>query len=571
MKLKTLNRILLKEQISWHDFEKVLRTKEKLIRILIASLNSQHAKPLNELLNQITNLFNQKLDEKFAEEHGIDLDKLKKAKSIPWVRKMFHWVFEFPEVFLDRGGFDVVVGNPPYGRLKQIIEDKSEKYFLSDVYSNLYNYQVGNLNLYKLFLESNILKTNGYFSMIFPSSFLGENDSKELRKLFFDHARITKILEFPERTRVFEGNTQAVCILFYKKEKQDDYQIKIKTNISRDEKNNLTSLDFLSVKKSELKELIGDDYRIPLFSNSKIEWEILKHISKYPPFKGDGKISPVGEVGEGHLHETFDKEFMSDEPGDDLLIKGIHLDRYFVNLDPDGPKPRWIVNKEKFFEKKPTAKDIVDITPKIVGKEVQNMALRLRLNFTLLNLPYVMTNTIRYILVTDSSLSQLYIISNLNSSLLNWRFKLFSLTNHIKKYEIESLPIPRIPKKEQKPFIILAKYMLFLKQYQNYFAREDKHLQYIIDYFDNLIDCLFYELYLGDVVKIPIRQFVEGKLVDIDLPENLLETEENERKEVLQKIEKVFNELEDDKKLNENLYLIKLHPWVKTIYEALGR
>jgi len=217
------------------------------------------------------------------------------------------------------------------------------------------------------------------------------------------------------------------------------------------------------------------------------------------------------------------------------------------------------------------AKDIVDITPKIVGKEVQNMALRLRLNFTLLNLPYVMTNTIRYILVTDSSLSQLYIISNLNSSLLNWRFKLFSLTNHIKKYEIESLPIPRIPKKEQKPFIILAKYMLFLKQYQNYFAREDKHLQYIIDYFDNLIDCLFYELYLGDVVKIPIRQFVEGKLVDIDLPENLLETEENERKEVLQKIEKVFNELEDDKKLNENLYLIKLHPWVKTIYEALGR
>ena len=128
-----------------------------------------------------------------------------------------------------------------------------------------------------------------------------------------------------------------------------------------------------------------------------------------------------------------------------------------------------------------------------------------------------------------------------------------------------------IPKKKQKPFTILAKYMLFLKQYQNYFAREDKHLQYIIDYFDNLIDCLVYELYLGDVVKIPIRQFVEGKLVDINLPENLLETEEKERKVILQKIEKVFNEIENDKELNENLYLIKLHPWVKTIYEALER
>jgi len=570
--VKDLNRILLKKQISWHDFEKVLRTKEKLIRILIASLNSQYAKPLNELLGLITDLFNHKLDEKFAEEHGIELDKLKKAKSIPWERKMFHWVFEFPEVFLgNKNGFDVVIGNPPYGRLKQIIEDKSEKYFLSDVYSNLYNYQVGNLNLYKLFLERayNILKTNGYFSMIFPSSFLGENDSKELRKLFFDHARITKILEFPERTRVFEGNTQAVCILFYGKGKQDDYQIKIKTNISRDEKNNLTSLDFLSVKKSELKELIGDDYRIPLFSNPKVEWEILKHISKYPPFKGDGKISPVGEVGVGHIDETFDKEFMSDEPGDDLLIKGIHLDRYFVNLDPDGPKPRWIVNKEKFFEKKPAAKNVV-FQARLMWKRSVNRNIKYRLQFGYIKKSLVMTNTVCYV-IPNSNLDYGYLLSILNSSVLLWRFKITSYNNDIRIYQIESLPIPRIPKEEQKPFIILAKYMLFLKQYQNYFAREDKHLQYIIDYFDNLIDCLVYELYLGDVVKIPIRQFVEDKLVDIDLPENLLEIEENERKETLQKIEKVFNELENDKKLNENLYLIKLHPWVKTIYEALGR
>ncbi|RLG29485.1 hypothetical protein DRN98_08340, partial [Methanosarcinales archaeon] len=559
----------------WHDFEKVLRTKEKLIRILIASLNSQYAKPLNKLLGLITDLFKHKLDEKFAEEHGIDLDKLKKAKSIPWERKMFHWVFEFPEVFLEnKKGFDVVIGNPPYGRLKQIIEDKKEKYFLSDVYSNLYNYQVGNLNLYKLFLERayNILKTNGYFSMIFPSSFLGENDSKELRKLFFEECKVDKMLEFPEKTRVFEGNTQAVCTLFYKKSRTDDYTVQIKTNISREEKGNLTLLDFLTVKRSDLKKLTGEDYRIPLFSNPKVEWEILKHISKYPPFKGDGKISPVGEVGEGHLHETFDKEFMSNDPGDDLLIKGIHLDRYFVNLDPNGPKPRWIVNKEKFFEKKPEAKKNSQVE-RVIGRKVINMNARRRLRFTLLSPGYVITYGIKFIEVpkVERKINKFYLISLLNSTLLDRRLRLFSFQNNITNYDIEALPIPRIPLENQEQFIILAKYMLFLKQYQNYFAREDKHLQYIIDYFDNLIDCLIYELYLGDVVKIPIRQFVEGNLVDIDLPENLLETEENERKETLQRIEKVFNDLENDKKLNENLYLIKLHPWVKTIYEALER
>ena len=572
--VKKLNEILSKKSIDWNDFEKVLRTKEKLIKILIASLNSQYAMPLNELLREITELFNQKLDEKFANEYGIDLEKLKKAKSLPWERKMFHWFFEFPEVFLDKGGFDVAVGNPPYGRLKQIIENKEEKYFLSSVYSDLYSHRVGNLNLYKLFLERSyeLLRNTGYFSMIFPSSFLGENYSKELRKLIFENAEVKRILEFPERTRVFVGNTQAVCILFYAKKKVDDYMIKIKTNIDRDEKMALSTLEFLEIKRSELKSLTGNDYRIPLFYNPKIEWEILKHVSKYPPFKGTDDIPPVGEIGEGHLHETFDKEFMSDEPGDDLLIKGIHLDRYFVNLDPNGPKPRWIVNKKKFFEKKPEAEKNAEVE-RVIGRKVINMNARRRLMFTLLSPSYVITYGVKFIEVPkiNKNISKFYLISLLNSTLLDWRLRLFSFQNNITNYDIEALPIPRIPLNDQKSFIVLAKYMLFLKQYQNYFAKDDNHLKYIIDYFDNLIDCLVYELYLGDVVKIPIRQFIENKLVNIDIPENLLEVPEKKREELLEAIKEVFEKLENDKKLNEKLYLIKLHPWVKVIYESLGR
>ncbi len=571
--IEDLNKILSKKSIGWDDFEKVLRTKEKLIRILIASLNSQYAVPLNDLLREITDLFNQKLDEKFAEEYNIDLIKLKNAQSLPWERKMFHWFFEFPEVFLGRGGFDVVVGNPPYGRLKQIIEDGEEKYFLSSVYSSLYSYQVGNLNLYKLFLERSyeLLKDNGYFSMIYPSSFLGENDSKELRRLFFEKAVVRKILEFPEKTRVFEGNTQAVCILFYAKQVKEDYEIHIKTNISREEKSNLSSLDFLRIKKSELKELTGEDYRIPLFYNPKVEWEVLKHISKFPPFKGTDKVPPVGEIGEGHLHETFDKEFMSDEPGDDLLIKGIHLDRYFVNLDPNGPKPRWIVNKEEFFRRKPEAEKIAE-KHKIIGRNTINKASKPRLRFAPLGIGYVITNAIKFIIINnDSLMSKEYLISLLNSSILNWRFELFSLQNNIRNYEIEELPIPRISLQVQKIFIIFAKYMLFLKQYQNYFAKDDSHLNYIIDYFDNLIDRLVYELYLGDVLKVPIREFVEDKPEDIELPENLLQESEEKRKMLLKKIEEVFEKLEKDKKLKENLCLIKSHPWIKAIHEALER
>jgi len=570
--IESLNTVLTKKNINWEDFEKVLWTKEKLIRILIASLNSKYAKPLHNLISSITELFNQKLDEKFTDEFEIDLKRFKKSKSLPWERKMFHWFFEFPEVFLDRGGFDIVVGNPPYGRLKQLIEDVDEKNFLSSIYSRLYSYQVGNLNFYKLFIERtyDLLRNGGYFSMIFPSSFLGESDSKELRRLLFEKTKVNRILEFPERTRVFEGNTQAVCILFYCKKPAEDYVINIKTNINQNEKSFLTSLEFLEIKKSDLKSLTSEEYRIPLFYNPKIEWEILEYISKYPPFKGIKDIPPVGEIGVGHLDETFDKEFMSDEPGDDLLIKGIHLDRYFVNLDPNGPQPRWIVNKDEFFRKKPEAKKIAELE-KIIGRNTINKASKPRLRFAPLGKGHVITNAIKFIVNTEKNLHSYFLISLLNSTLLNWRFELFSLQNNIRNYEIEELPIPRIPLGKQKSFIILAKFMLYLKQYQNYFAQKDKHLQYIIDYFDNLIDCLVYELYLEDVIKIPIKQFVEDKLEDIELPDNLLEVSEEKREKTFEKIKNIFKKLENDKTLNENLYLIKLHPWVKTIYNSLER
>jgi len=117
--VKELNKILAKRKIDWNDFERVLRTKEKLITILIASLNSKYAKPLNDLLREVTNLFNQKLDEKFAEEHNIKLENLKKIKT-------FHWIFEFPEVFMDNKGFDVVVGNPPYVRIQILREENPD-------------------------------------------------------------------------------------------------------------------------------------------------------------------------------------------------------------------------------------------------------------------------------------------------------------------------------------------------------------------------------------------------------------------------------------------------------------
>jgi Alw26I/Eco31I/Esp3I family type II restriction m6 adenine DNA methyltransferase len=455
-KLKELSR-LRQEYIN--NLDPILVEKIKIIKQQIKdNLDLEFRNFLND-----KSLVNRKTGEK------IDLTRLFD------LTKPFHWCAEFWFAYFDddddgerltskNSGFDVIIGNPPYGRIKQLIKEEHTRNILSKYYDLAYLYQRGNYNYYKLFLERcfHLLRDSGYFSMIYPTSFLGEQDSQPLRKLFFENAQILKILQFPEKTKVFQDVTQDVIILIYRKSKLDvDYSIEIRTNITTEELRRLNELDFLELKVSEIKDITGTDYRIPIFIKPKEEWGILRKISKIPPFKGNDKVPSVGEIGEGHLHETFDQEFLSEKNTGDLVVKGIHLDQYFVNLDPEGPQPRW-VKKDAFLKKKPEAEENIRFE-RIIGRNTLNRAIRPRLRFTLLRPGLIITNAIKYIIPKDVKLDKYYIIGLLNSSILNWRFELFSSQNNIRNYEIEDLPFYRADMKTQKNMADKVKRVIELK------------------------------------------------------------------------------------------------------------
>lgn len=402
---------------------------------------------MNILRKQADSQFVRLLENSAPTKRGAEIAKLIN------ITRPLHWALEFWFSYFDEegeplppneAGFDIIIGNPPYGRMKQLIKEKDVKEIYSKYYDMAYKHQRGNYNYYKLFIERSfyLLKEGGLFAMIFPTAFLGERNSQPLRKLLFENTKILAILQFPEKTRVFDGVTQDVTVLIYVKSKgEEDYSIKIRTNITKEELERLGELDFLELKASEIRELTGEDYRIPIFSRPREEWIILKKISRFPPFRGNDEAPPVGEVGEGHLHETFDKEFLSQKPTRDLVVKGIHLDQYFVNLDPSGPQPRW-VRKEAFLRKKPAARESLRYV-RIIGRNTLNRSIRPRLRFAILPTDYIITNSIKYIIRKDESLDHAYIVGLLNSALLNWRFELFSSQNNIRNYEIEELPIVR--------------------------------------------------------------------------------------------------------------------------------
>jgi len=138
----------------------------------------------------------------------------------------FEWRFEFPEVLNDEGdfiGFDVVIGNPPYG----MITNESIKRYLGTNYIAL----EGRIDLFESFIERG-LNISGPFSglsFIIPNTLLSNLYSKKVRKLLVEKYFIREITNFG--MDVFEDPTVHTCIISVSKGLAND-KIGIRQKVS---------------------------------------------------------------------------------------------------------------------------------------------------------------------------------------------------------------------------------------------------------------------------------------------------------------------------------------------------
>lgn len=140
--------------------------------------------------------------------------------------KPFHWPAAFPEVFA-RGGFDAVIGNPPWVQSK-FLDEKLKAYFASHYESMTRQY-----DLFNGFIEKagSILKTGGLFGFIIPNRFLSGPDYAALRKLILERYTLLEIADMGER--VFRQVSMPSAILFFRHARpQPDANFCVKTNIT---------------------------------------------------------------------------------------------------------------------------------------------------------------------------------------------------------------------------------------------------------------------------------------------------------------------------------------------------
>ena len=161
---------------------------------------------------------------------------LREAEAQAQAQRFFHWDLEFPEVFFDRhgqplgerGGFDAVIGNPPYVRQEQLAPVKP---YLQSAYAETYH---GMADLYVYFYQQGLqlLRQGGRMSYIVTNKWMRAGYGEPLRSYFAKESAIEQIVDFGHAP-IFEDADVFPCIIVLKKPEadkngqQDDHQVQV--------------------------------------------------------------------------------------------------------------------------------------------------------------------------------------------------------------------------------------------------------------------------------------------------------------------------------------------------------
>jgi hypothetical protein len=157
--------------------------------------------------------------------------------------KAFNWQKEFPKVF-KKGGFDVIIGNPPYLRVQGI----KENYLTQSLFlENNFITAKGRYDLYILFIEKSykLINSIGKVCFILPHNFINGNLGDSLRSLLIKNNCLEEILHFGSYL-VFNDASTYTCILTLS---NNNNSVKY---CSINPKNIFNELEFTNVEYSKL-------------------------------------------------------------------------------------------------------------------------------------------------------------------------------------------------------------------------------------------------------------------------------------------------------------------------------
>lgn len=403
----------------------------------------------------------------------IDLDYYDNEIDFGEERKVkpFSWQKAFPEVF-KQGGFDCVIGNPPYLSVKEI-PTELKNYFIQ-------NYQVatGQFDLYTLFIEKSfeLLTANGVFGMITSNTFLANKDCIKLRNILLEKHQITEIINLGET--VFKDANLDVAILIAAKKKSN-----LKTKIIIND-TNFKNGYFHLIDQEYWKRKEEYSFTINITEEN---YDLLDKL-----FSGKYPLRHFLDLPRGiEVGSNSDLISTTKTNGSLPILFGKNIKQYQTNFTN-----HYI---QFDYNNKSNFKDIsIYQQDKILIQRIRNLSLKQRIVSTLDADNFVCTNTLRIGIPKEKTTNLKFLLGILNSKLINWIFLKQFMNKDIYAYQLEQIPIPKnISYKQETEIIKLVDQLLSLNKELQTVTLADKkeQLENRISFTEDKINQIIYDLY----------------------------------------------------------------------------
>jgi Eco57I restriction-modification methylase/TaqI-like C-terminal specificity domain len=521
---------------------------ELLVKIFETKLRTQKADYFNRaknIKNKYSGLRNEKQrdelikrdKEKLNKESDFDLElaekQLKEFTSGRKIKPFFLWNLYFSEVFHDKGGFDVVIANPPYFNISTISKDFY--HYLADHFDVIHT-GYNDIVYYFIYLGIKLLRKTGCCTLITSNYYLGNDYAKKLRNFLKDH--VYTIINFKDYM-VFDGVSIHTCIsLSYKEVKSREVIFFEPVSEKKRTFNNIESqLRSFSLKRTDLTDnwLIADRSNTAIIDKIKKNSILLGTISTITKgaTSGDREIFTI--LKSFAENSRFENELLKTSINSKDIKKYVLVDsgKYLIYTDNSTTIENYpniykylVKHKKKLSERnevlkrmypwyrleRPREKEIFDAREKLV-------------------VPYrAENNTFAYdnnqgfndgggsytIAIKEGEITTIkYLLGILNSKLMNWFYKFIGKPKgKIREYfnrPLSLIPMKKISLTQQQPFITFVDKILSLTQSENYLENPQKQAK--VKDLEAKIDRLVYQLYGLTPEEIKI---VEGENANAD-------------------------------------------------------
>ncbi len=332
-----------------------------------------------------------------------------------------------------RGGFDLVVGNPPYDVLTNF-RDRPDARALAEGLRRSGRYPLsttGQINLYRCFIERALalLRPGGTLVFVVPSGLLLDRAAAPLRTALVERHAADVFRLMGEKTRTFPGVTQSVVVFRCRRDAGEAGRIRIANNGRSS-----------AVRPADLRTL-GRERPCP--PGSAADWALARWLARHALRRFD----TIADGWVGEVDQTVYRRHMRKAPTPSPLARGTHCRPFRLDLPAEAAPPAFL-DREGFLRQKGAAAG--PCLGRVARERVAQLGIR-----NLETVPRLVAARVPPKVFLGNSLNAwiprpgvplLFLLGLLNARLLDWRFRFTSGNNNINLCEITPLPLPtRLP------------------------------------------------------------------------------------------------------------------------------